>query len=168
MPADPPEEVKPSYVDRKYRIGSDFCVNRSSVDIIQLSCDVMGENLTAHTSVAFPSPARRWYKDDVLLYSIDMLGRDVYKGINQNFYNGQNAILKYGVVEPPPLFLFQDGELLFAFEATELAFPDYAPPGTTNLTIIDDVFDALTGRWRCEVENVLGKWMAETVITECD
>ena len=165
---DPPEDIKPSYVDRKYRIGADFCVNRSSEEIIQLSCDVLGENLAQHTSIAFPNPSRRWYKDGVLLYSVDLVGQNVYRGINNDFFKtGSNGVLEYGLVEPPPLYMFQDGELLLAFEASVLAFPENAPEGVTNTTIVDDVFDALTGRWRCELENVVGSYIADTIITEC-
>jgi hypothetical protein len=143
-------------------------VNRSSEEIIQLSCDVLGENLDQRTSIAFPCPSRRWYKDDVLLYHVDLIGQNVYKGINNNFFNvGSNGVLRYGLVEPPPLYMFQDGELLMAFEASELAFPEYAPAGVSNVTVVDDVFEALTGRWRCELENVVGAYIAETIVTEC-
>ena len=155
-------------MDRKYRVGADFCVNRSSEEIIQLSCDLKDEDLAQRTSIAFPSPSRKWFKDDTLLYSVDLVGRNVYKGINQNFFDvGSNGVLRYGLIEPPPLYMFQNGELLLAFEASELAFPEYAPEGVSNVTMVDDVFDALTGRWRCELENVVGKYVAETIITEC-
>lgn len=165
---DPPEDIKPSYVDRKYRVGADFCVNRSSEEIIQLSCDLKDEDLAQRTSIAFPSPSRKWFKDGTLLYSVDLVGRNVYRGINQNFFDvGSNGVLRYGLIEPPPLYMFQNGELLLAFEASELAFPEYAPEGVSNVTMVDDVFDALTGRWRCELENVVGKYVAETIITEC-
>ena len=143
-------------------------MNRSSEEIIQLSCDVMGENLAQRTSIAFPSPSRRWFKDDVLLYSVDLVGKNVYRGMNQEFFNIEsNGILQYGLVEPPPLYMFQNGELLLAFEASELAFPEFAPKGVTNVTVVDDVFDALIGKWRCELKNVVGEYLAETVITEC-
>ena len=84
---DPPEDIKPSYVNRKYCVGANFCVNRSSEEIIQLSCDVKGENLAERTSIAFPCPSRRWYKDGVLLYSVDLVGQNVYTGINRNFFD---------------------------------------------------------------------------------
>lgn len=155
-------------MDRKYRVGADFCVNRSSEEIIQLSCDLKDEDLAQRTSIAFPSPSRKWFKDGILLYSVDLVGRNVYRGINQNFFDvGSNGVLRYGLIEPPPLYMFQNGELLLAFEASELAFPEYAPEGVSNVTMVDDVFDALTGRWRCELENVVGKYVAETIITEC-
>ena len=143
-------------------------MNRSSEEVIEISCDVLGEDLARRTSIAFPSPSRKWYKDDVLLYSVNLVGMSVYRGINQNFFKvGSNGILEYGLVEPPPLYMFQGGQLLLAFEASELIFPEHAPQGITNVTFTDDVFDALTGRWRCELENVVGKWTAETIITEC-
>lgn len=165
---DPPEENKAYYVDRKYHIGADFCVNRSSEEVIEISCDVLGEDLAKHLSIAFPSPSRKWYKNDVLLYSVDLIGRSVYKNLNQDFFDvGSNGILKFGLVEPPPLYMPQGGQLLMAFEASELAFPEYAPQGMNNVTMVDDVFDALIGTWRCELENVVGKWTAETIITEC-
>ena len=167
MHTEPPEVSSYSFVDRKYRIGADFCVNRGSEEIIELTCDLMGENLTEHTSLAFPCPARRWYKNDVLLYEVPLVGRNVYKGRNPNFFTGPNAILQNGIVEPSPLYTMQNGQLLLIFEASELAYPEFAPEGTTNETMVDEVFDALTGRWRCEVENVVGSWAAETVITEC-
>ena len=155
-------------MDKKYRVGADFCVNRSSEEIIQLSCDLLDENLAQRTSIAFPCPSRKWYKDDVLLYSVDLVGRNVYRGMNHNFFDIEsNGVLRYGIVEPPPLYMFQNGELLLAFEASELAFPEFAPEGVTNATMVDDVFDALIGTWRCELQNVVGKYIAETTITEC-
>ena len=127
----------------------------------------MGENLAEHMSIPFPVPSRKWYKDDVLLYSVDLIGRSVYRGRNSGFYTGENAILTYGIVNPSPLFTLQTGQLVMAFEASELAYPEFAPEGTTNVTLVDDVFNALTGTWRCEVGNMLGVWSVETVITEC-
>ena len=142
-------------------------MDRGTDDIIEISCDVLGEDLTEFISISYPTPSRKWYKDGVLLYSVDKLGGSVYRGRNNRFFYGQNAILTYGIVEPSPLYTASDGQIVLAFEASELAFPEFAPDGTTNETVVDDVFDALTGTWRCEVENMLGRWMAETIITEC-
>ena len=142
-------------------------MERGTSEIIELSCDVLGEDLAEHISIAYPTPSRKWYKDGVLLYSVDKIGESVYRGRNANFFDGANGILSYGVVQPTPLYTSREGQVVFAFEASELAYPEFAPEGTTNQTIVDDVFNALTGRWMCEVENMLGRWMAETVITEC-
>ena len=163
----PAENGTYSFVDKKYRIGADFCVERGSQEAIELRCDVLGENVAEHISITFPTPSRKWFKDDVLMYSVDKIGQSIYRGRNPDFYNGQNGILMYGVVEPSPLYAATEGQLVLSFEASELAFPEFAPEGTTNQTIVDDVFNALTGKWRCEVENMLGFQSAETVITEC-
>ena len=156
-----------SFANKKYRIGADFCVERGTDEIVELSCDVLGEDLSEHVSIPYPTPSRKWYKDGVLLYSVDKLGGSVYRGRNSNFFNGENGILEYGIVEPSPLYTSSDGQIVLAFEASELAFPEFAPDGTTDETVVDDVFKALTGTWRCEVENMLGVQFAETVITEC-
>ena len=156
-----------SFADKRYSVGADFCVERGSVEMIELSCDVLGEDLADHISIAFPTPSRKWFKDDVLLYSVDKIGQSVYRGTNPDFYNGPNGILRYGVVEPSPLYMSKQGQVVLGFEASDLVYPDFAPAGTTNETIVDDVFNALIGKWRCEVENTLGIQTAETVITEC-
>ena len=153
--------------DRKYRIGADFCVERGSESIIEISCGVLGESIPDHISIAFPTPSRRWYKDNVLFYSVNKLGESIYKGINPSFYDGQYGLLRYGVVFPQPLHATAEGQIQLTFEASELTYPEYAPFGVTNATIVDDVFDVLMGKWKCEVENLLGKWTVETVITEC-
>ena len=156
-----------SYADKKYRVGADFCVERNSSEnlVIEITCDIFGENLAEHQSIPFPVPSRKWYKDGVLLYSVDLIGRSVYDGRNPNFYTGDNALLDYGVVIPPPLFTPQDGQLVMLFDsASQLAAPQV---GGNNATVGVDVFNALTGRWRCEVENSLGMQSAETVITQC-
>ena len=156
-----------SFADKRYSVGADFCVNRGSDEMIELSCEVLGENLADHISIAFPTPSRKWYKDDVLLYSVDKVGQSVYRGTNPHFYDGANGVLRYGVVSPSPLYMSKQGQIVLGFEASDLLYPELTPQGTTNETIVDDVFDALIGKWRCEVENVLGTQTAETVITEC-
>lgn len=162
------EEVSSlSFADKRYSVGADFCVERGSDKMIELSCKVLGENLTDHISIPFPTPSRKWYKDDVLLYSVDKIGQSVYGRTNPNFYNGANAILNYGIVEPLPLYMSKQGQVVLGFEASELVYPEFAPEGTTNETVVNDVFNALIGKWRCEVENMLGIQTAETVITEC-
>lgn len=142
-------------------------MERGSDEMIELSCDVLGENLANHISIPFPTPSRKWYKDDVLVYSVDKIGQGVYGGTNPNFYDGANAILRYGIVEPYPLYMSKQGQVVLGFEARDLVYPEFVPEGTTNETIVDDVFNALIGKWSCEVENMLGTQRAETVITEC-
>ena len=154
-------------MDKKYHVGADFCVERGSEETFELSCEILGENLTDHISIPFPTPSRKWFKDNVLFYSVDKIGQSIYRGTNPNFYSGPNGILTYGIVDPAPLYASKQGQIVMAFEASELVYPDFAPAGMTNETVVDDVFNALTGKWRCEVENMHGKWMAETVITEC-
>lgn len=154
-------------LDKKYRIGADFCVERGSDEVIEISCGVLGESLTDHISTPYPVPSRKWYKDDVLFYSVKRIGRSIYGGINPSFYNGMNGLLQYGVVFPQPLHGRSGGEIELSFEAIDLSYPEYAPLGVTNDTLVDDVFNVLTGKWKCEVENILGKWTAETIITEC-
>ena len=156
-----------SPMDKKYQIGADFCVERGSQEVIELHCDILGESLAEHMSIPFPTPSRKWFKDDVLIYSVEQIGQSVYRGENVNFYNGRHGILQYGLVLPPPLYTAQDGRLELNFEASKLALTELAPKGTTNQTIVNDVFNALTGSWRCEVENILQLQLAETVITEC-
>lgn len=161
------EESSLPYADKKYRVGADFCVERNSSQslVIEITCDIFGEDLAQRQSIAFPVPSRKWYKDDVLLYSVDVIGRSVYDGRNPNFYTGDNALLDYGVVIPPPLFTPKNGQLVMLFDsASQLAAPQV---GGNNATVSADVFNALTGRWRCEVENSLGIQSAETVITQC-
>ena len=156
------------YADKHYRVGADFCMERGSFTILELSCNVFGDNVAEHISIPFPLPSRKWYKDGVLLYSVENLGRSIYRGKNPNFYTEKNVLLDDRVVYPSPLIPLQNGELILVFSpASELVSPTLAPQGTTNETLSDDVFDNLLGRWRCEVENMLGMQAAETIITEC-
>ena len=155
------------YADKKYRVGADFCVDRNSSQtlVVEITCDILGEDLAQHQSVVFPVPSRKWYKDNVLLYSVDVIGRSVYDGRNPNFYTGGNALLDYGVVIPPPLFTPKDGQLVMLFDSASQLTASQV--GGNNATVSVDVFNALAGRWRCEVENSLGMQSAETVITQC-
>lgn len=145
-------------------------MERNSSDnlVIELACDIADENLAEHQSIPIPAPSRKWYKDGVLLYSVDIVGRNVYDGRNPDFYSGENALLDYGVVIPPPLFTLQEGQLIMLFDQnSQLAAPQVSADGNRNATVSVDVFNALLGRWRCEVGNSLGMQSAETVITEC-
>ena len=164
------EESSLSYADKKYRIGADFCVERNSSDtlVIEITCDVFGENPAEHLSIPVPFPSRKWYKDGVLLYSVDFIGRNVYYGRNPDFFTGEKALLEYGVVMPPPLYTPQEGQLVLLFDQnSHLTAPQLSPDGTRNETVPVDVFNALLGRWSCEVGNSLGMQSAETVVTEC-
>lgn len=164
------ENSTSSYTAKHYRVGTDFCVEQhgSLGDLLlELSCNVLGENLTEHASIAFPLPSRKWYKDDILLYSVDPISKEVCKGINPSFFWGKNALLDQGVVSPSPLLPLQDGGLVLFFSSASNLTSSSFPQGTTNATLAGDVFNVLLGKWSCEVENILGKQAAETVITEC-
>ena len=158
------------YADKKYRIGADFCIERNSSDniVMEITCDIFGEDMANHLSIPIPLPSRKWYKNDVLFYSVDQVGRNVYSGRNPDFFTGDNALLNYGMVIPPPLFTPREGQLIMLFDPnSQLAAPQFSTDGNRNETVPVDVFNALLGRWRCEVDNSLGMQAAETVITEC-
>ena len=158
------------YVDKKYRVGADFCIERNSSSnlVMEITCDIFGEDMENHQSIPIPLPSRRWYKNDVLFYSVDQVGKNVYSGRNPDFFTGDNALLDYGMVIPPPLFTPREGQLIMLFDPnSQLTAPQVSTDGNQNTTVPVDVFNALIGRWRCEVDNSLGMQAAETVITEC-
>ena len=164
------EESSLPYVDKKYRVGADFCIERNSSSnlVMEITCDIFGEDMENHLSIPIPLPSRRWYKNDILFYSVDQVGKNVYSGRNPDFFTGDNSLLDYGMVIPPPLFTPREGQLIMLFDPnSQLTAPQVSTGGNQNTTVPVDVFNALIGRWRCEVDNSLGMQAAETVITEC-
>lgn len=123
----------------------------------------------ADVSPAFPAPSRKWFKDDVLIYSVDKIGSEPFGGLNNDFYTqGSNALLITGVLLPMPCILHNDGSIEITFANLMIAFPDALPEGITESNVKTTLFDTLLGSWKCEVGNLLGTESAVTVISECN
>ena len=121
-----------------------------------------------NASPTFPSPSREWYKDDVLIYSVDRIGRSVFRGLNLDFYSqGNNSLLLPGALLPMPCVLRNDGSIEVNFETLRVMLQDRVPEEVTDANLQGMLFETLLGNWRCEVENILGSQSAVTVISEC-
>ena len=151
------------YVDRSYNIGTNFCVEAGSDEIIELRCDAVSES--ANESYFLPLPSRSWQMNNTLVYSVDNIGMQPYQHLNQDFI--KNSVLTFGVVDPFPFYPLRDGSLYMDFTASRLSVPSLAP-GSSAETIKSDVFHSLLGSWSCTVSSpIQGPVTATSVISEC-
>lgn len=149
------------------KVGADFCISFSNPpSALQISCNQFG---------AIPTPALTWYKDDILAITMDGFGQF---SISEEFLNqGNNGLLRFGVLDPPPLVaigtLPGSGDLILNFMATNFSVADptniqsLLPPDVDTNDIVRELFTVLLGSWECRLNNTFGEDSAETELSDC-
>ena len=129
---------------------------------LQILCDEFG---------AYPIPTLSWYKDDVLAVTMDSSGGQTFNG---DFFSvGNNELLRFGVLDPPPLAVFgsalggSGGQLFLNFIVSNVSRPDLLPSGVEVDNINRELFDVLLGGWECRLNNSLGEDSAVTELSDC-
>ena len=145
------------------KVGADFCISFSNPpdpSALQITCNQFG---------AVPSPALTWYKDDILAITMDGFGQF---SISEEFLNqGNNSLLRFGVLDPPPLVAIGTrpgiGDLILNFMVTNVSIPALLPAGVDVNNIVRALFTVLLGSWECRVNNTFGEDSAVTELSDC-
>ena len=145
------------------RIGADFCISfNNPPSALQITCN------DANVQGPLPNPTLSWYKDDVLVFTIEGFSPVP----NEEFYNvGNNGLLQFGVLEPPPLVVIPTSEsgsqLLLNFLVSNVSMPSELPSGVDASDIGRELFSVLLGKWECRSNNTFGTDSAVTELTDC-
>ncbi len=144
-------------------MGSDFCIPRETGRSYTLHCDIVNRRHSSNKSRAFPTPTRTWSLDESVLYEeLASFHSNPNLRDNPEFYIDR-AVLHPDYIVPPVLSALHSGHLSLNLHLRNIS----SLSGRTLEQARDEVFDAIVGEWKCDVENVFGKDSATTTISLC-